>query len=359
MRPDGAVTAPRRPRPGGGGVRRHPPVPRLVGLRSDLRAERDRCRGQDHRRRQRRGCRARCCWPSATPRTSPSPTAARRPAARRRAGRHRPHRRDARPHRGADRQRVTPTRPAATSTTRSAASTATASCRDAASTSCSPAPGSSRGSRSATRSTSPCGRRPSRASRPGTPRGDRAGPAGTSSARRWRAATSGDTFDIHAGGNDLIFPHHENEIAQSEAATGKPFARYWLHNGMVTLGGDKMAKSTGHVVDLLEALDTLAGAGGPALLPAYPLPQAARLHREALDDAKGSLERLWAFRRRAGDPGDASPGHRRARRLPGGDGRRLRQRRRPGGAVRCGPPPATGCSTPARTPARWSPPTTS
>jgi cysteinyl-tRNA synthetase len=117
----------------------------------------------------------------------------------------------------------------------------------------------------------------------------------------------GDTFDIHAGGNDLIFPHHENEIAQSEAATGKPFARYWLHNGMVTLVGDKMAKSTGHVVDLLEALD---------LWPA----QAVRLFylrthyrkpldftEEALDDAKGSLERLWAFRRRAGDPGDAVP----------------------------------------------------
>ena len=89
----------------------------------------------------------------------------------------------------------------------------------------------------------------------------------------------GDTFDIHAGGNDLIFPHHENEIAQSEAATGKPFARYWLHNGMVTLVGDKMAKSTGHVVDLLEALRPLAGAGGPPLLPAHPLPQAPRLHR--------------------------------------------------------------------------------
>jgi len=53
----------------------------------------------------------------------------------------------------------------------------------------------------------------------------------------------GETFDLHGGGQDLIFPHHENEIAQSEAATGKPFARYWLHNGMVTLGGQKMSKS--------------------------------------------------------------------------------------------------------------------
>src|SRR5690606_9039159 len=69
----------------------------------------------------------------------------------------------------------------------------------------------------------------------------------------------GDDFDIHAGGTDLIFPHHENEIAQSETATGKRFARYWLHNGMVNLDGAKMAKSTGNVVDLATALDTYGG----------------------------------------------------------------------------------------------------
>ena len=57
----------------------------------------------------------------------------------------------------------------------------------------------------------------------------------------------GETFDIHGGGQDLIFPHHENEIAQSEAATGKPFARYWCENGMVNLGGEKMSKSTGNL----------------------------------------------------------------------------------------------------------------
>ena len=64
----------------------------------------------------------------------------------------------------------------------------------------------------------------------------------------------GDTFDIHAGGEDLIFPHHENEIAQSEGATGKPFARYWLHNGFVTVGGEKMAKSLGNFVTIRDAL---------------------------------------------------------------------------------------------------------
>jgi cysteinyl-tRNA synthetase len=64
----------------------------------------------------------------------------------------------------------------------------------------------------------------------------------------------GESFDIHAGGEDLIFPHHENEIAQSEGATGKPFARYWLHNGFVTVGGEKMAKSLGNFVTIREAL---------------------------------------------------------------------------------------------------------
>ncbi len=56
----------------------------------------------------------------------------------------------------------------------------------------------------------------------------------------------GESFDIHTGGDDLIFPHHENEIAQSEGASGKEFVHYWLHHGMVKLTGEKMAKSTGH-----------------------------------------------------------------------------------------------------------------
>ena len=56
----------------------------------------------------------------------------------------------------------------------------------------------------------------------------------------------GQSFDIHAGGQDLIFPHHENEIAQSEAATGKPFARYWMHNGYININNQKMSKSLGN-----------------------------------------------------------------------------------------------------------------
>ncbi|MEA4815711.1 MAG: cysteine--tRNA ligase [Lachnospiraceae bacterium] len=62
----------------------------------------------------------------------------------------------------------------------------------------------------------------------------------------------GETIDIHAGGEDLIFPHHENEIAQSEAASGKPFAKYWLHNGFITVNNEKMAKSAGNFFTVRE-----------------------------------------------------------------------------------------------------------
>ncbi|MBS0018432.1 MAG: cysteine--tRNA ligase [Arthrospira sp. SH-MAG29] len=65
----------------------------------------------------------------------------------------------------------------------------------------------------------------------------------------------GETIDIHGGGGDLVFPHHENEIAQSEAATGKTLARYWMHNGMVTVGGEKMSKSLGNFTTIRELLD--------------------------------------------------------------------------------------------------------
>jgi cysteinyl-tRNA synthetase len=64
----------------------------------------------------------------------------------------------------------------------------------------------------------------------------------------------GEQIDIHGGGNDLIFPHHENEIAQSESRTGKPFARYWLHNGMLQLSGEKMSKSLGNLITIDEFL---------------------------------------------------------------------------------------------------------
>ncbi len=69
----------------------------------------------------------------------------------------------------------------------------------------------------------------------------------------------GETFDIHGGGMDLVFPHHENEIAQSEAATGKPFVRYWLHNGLTRVNTKKMSKSLGNIRLISELLQQFPG----------------------------------------------------------------------------------------------------
>src|SRR5262249_1140272 len=77
----------------------------------------------------------------------------------------------------------------------------------------------------------------------------------------------GQTFDIHGGGQDLIFPHHENEIAQSEAATGKPLANFWTENGMVNLTGEKMSKSTG----LLFYAEDIAARHDPEIVRYYLL----------------------------------------------------------------------------------------
>ncbi len=117
----------------------------------------------------------------------------------------------------------------------------------------------------------------------------------------------GDTVDIHGGGTDLIFPHHENEIAQSEAVTGRPFANFWLHNGMVTLSGEKMSKSTGHFVDLAVLLED----NPPLAIRLFYLRAHYRSNvefsLELIADAVASFERLQAFRRRHGDVRDVSP----------------------------------------------------
>jgi cysteinyl-tRNA synthetase len=93
----------------------------------------------------------------------------------------------------------------------------------------------------------------------------------------------GSTLDIHAGGEDLIFPHHENEKAQSEALTGKPFVRYWIHNALVRVSGDKMSKSLGNIFVLREALKKF-GADG---LKLYFL---SKHYRSPIDFSVESLE---------------------------------------------------------------------
>ncbi len=117
----------------------------------------------------------------------------------------------------------------------------------------------------------------------------------------------GIPFDIHAGGADLIFPHHENEIAQSEGAYGEPFARYWLHNGMVNLQGEKMSKSTGLLVDLAGAIERSGGAALRLfyLRAAYRSP--LEFSPRHLDEAEANLERLRAFRRRSPAEGPPDP----------------------------------------------------
>jgi len=110
-------------------------------------------------------------------------------------------------------------------------------------------------------------------------------------------AELGEQIDIHGGGNDLIFPHHENEIAQTESYTGKPFARYWIHNGMLQLGGEKMSKSLGNIVSIKDFLKKRdADVMRMLVLSGYyraPL----IFNEETQDAAEKSLERLKsAFR---------------------------------------------------------------
>jgi cysteinyl-tRNA synthetase len=105
-------------------------------------------------------------------------------------------------------------------------------------------------------------------------------------------------FEIHGGGSDLVFPHHENEIAQTEAARGKPLARLWMHNGMVRLEGEKMAKSVGNIFLLHEALDQ---AGRDALIMYFVsghYRQPIAYSEDALAEAAASVHRIRDFARR-------------------------------------------------------------
>ena len=106
----------------------------------------------------------------------------------------------------------------------------------------------------------------------------------------------GETFDIHCGGADLVFPHHENEIAQSEAATGKPFVHYWLHPEFLIVEGEKMSKSLGNQFTLRDLL-----AKGPApeairyLLLSVHYRRQLNFTWDGLQQAEASLQRLEEF----------------------------------------------------------------
>ncbi len=117
-------------------------------------------------------------------------------------------------------------------------------------------------------------------------------------------AELGEQIDIHGGGNDLIFPHHENEIAQSECYTGKEFARYWIHNGMLQLGGEKMSKSMGNMVTIKQFLSKREADVMRMLVlnGTYRAPLA--FNDDTLDAAQKNVERLKSALR----PASASAG---------------------------------------------------
>ncbi len=104
----------------------------------------------------------------------------------------------------------------------------------------------------------------------------------------------GDTFDIHGGGEDLIFPHHENEIAQSEGATGKPLARYWVHNGFVRVNSEKMSKSLGNFFTIRDILKQYH----PEVLRLFMLQSHYRspvdFSDAALNEARQGMDRFYS-----------------------------------------------------------------
>lgn len=102
----------------------------------------------------------------------------------------------------------------------------------------------------------------------------------------------GDSIDIHAGGSDLMFPHHENEIAQSEALTGKPFASYWLHNGFVNIDNEKMSKSLGNFVLVKNMLDEYPALAVRYLLLSAHYRQPLNFSRDLIEQAEHALERI-------------------------------------------------------------------
>jgi len=124
-------------------------------------------------------------------------------------------------------------------------------------------------------------------------------------------AELGPSFAIHGGGSDLVFPHHENELAQSEAA-GRPFARLWMHNGMIETGAEKMSKSEGNIFQLSEALDRYGREAVVDYLISGHYRQPLAFGAEQMEQAVARVERLRNFFREHGgrEPGGPPAGTR-------------------------------------------------
>ncbi|GAB2695653.1 cysteine--tRNA ligase [Paenibacillus thermoaerophilus] len=102
----------------------------------------------------------------------------------------------------------------------------------------------------------------------------------------------GDTIDIHGGGFDLPFPHHECEIAQSESLTGKPLAKYWMHNGYLNLGQEKMSKSLGNVVNVRDLLKKTSAEALRFVMLSTHYRNPLNYHEESIKQAENALERI-------------------------------------------------------------------
>ena len=107
----------------------------------------------------------------------------------------------------------------------------------------------------------------------------------------------GADFEIHGGGIDLVFPHHENEIAQSEGARGLPLARIWMHNGMIRIADEKMSKSVGNIFGLREAIESYGAEAVVAFLISGHYRQPLEFSDGALEESKARVERLRNFLR--------------------------------------------------------------
>jgi cysteinyl-tRNA synthetase len=105
----------------------------------------------------------------------------------------------------------------------------------------------------------------------------------------------GETFDIHGGGKDLIFPHHENEIAQSEAAYGKEFARYWIHNGFVNINQEKMSKSLGNFLMIKDVLQEYHPEAVRLFLLSKQYRKPIDFNRTTLLESSLALDRIYTF----------------------------------------------------------------
>ncbi|MDQ3249538.1 MAG: class I tRNA ligase family protein, partial [Chloroflexota bacterium] len=116
----------------------------------------------------------------------------------------------------------------------------------------------------------------------------------------------GEQIDIHGGGNDLIFPHHENEIAQSESLTGKPFSTYWMHNGMLQLAGEKMSKSLGNLITIDAFLKDHSSDAFRMLIFSGHYRKPVAFTNETIESAERALARLRGALRPA--QGDQSTG---------------------------------------------------